>query len=469
MPDDGGLLIPIGSEREYRCWQMPANPPATQGFTAKGRATRERILQAAAQVLLAEGLSAFNLEKVRRAASVSGSQLSHYFADRQALIRGLLDREIEVVLDFHRQPQLGGLDTLDDFERWADLNVRDHRTTGYTKSPTYHTLAGRLAKSDAATRKTLADGYWRWVDLLEQSLQRMVDRGVLVTAANPRHLSLVVVGAHQGAGTVSFAYRNEWPLVDVSRFVVNYLRTFAADASERIARKPRRPRGRGSRGTGTVVLRSGPRLTEKGLATRARIIARAADVMFEQGVHATSLDDVRRAGRVSGSQLSHYFTDKRDLVRHVVSFRTDEVVGFHTQPNLDRLDSLLSLRAWADACLANAEAVYLRGGCVYGSLAGELLEADDGILDDLATGYDRWIALFRDGLRTMRRRGDLTEQADPRHLAIALVAAHQGGTMLTYATGTAEPLRATLDAAVDYVASFRPAPSGRTTGSATRR
>ena len=38
--------------------------------------------------------------------------------------------------------------------------------------------------------------------------------------------------------------------------------------------------------------------------------------------------------------------------------------------------------------MADAEAVYVRGGCVYGSLTGELLEADDGILDDLAAGYD---------------------------------------------------------------------------------
>ena len=107
-------------------------------------------------------------------------------------------------------------------------------------------------------------------------------------------------------------------------------------------------------------------------------------------------------------------------------------------------------------------AVYLRGGCVYGSLTGELLEADEGILDDLAAGYDRWIALFRNGLRLMRRRGDLTESADPRHLAVSLVAAHQGGTLLTFATGTAEPLRAVLEAAVDYVESFDPnsAPAG---------
>jgi AcrR family transcriptional regulator len=443
-----------------------ADPPDAQGFTAKGRATRERILQSAAQVLLSEGLSGFNLEKVRQAASVSGSQLTHYFADKPALIRAVLDRQIDVVLGFHRQPKLGGLDTFADFERWADLNMQYLRRIGYTGTVTYHGLAGQLAKSDDATRRTLADGYWRWVELLEQSFQRMKDRGVLVTSAQPRQLALVVVAGHQGAGTLTFAYRQEWPLADVTRFVVNYLRIFAADPAARIARRPRRPRG-GTRAVGGVE-DDGRRFTRKGLATRARIVQGAAELMFDRGVNGTSLDDVRCAVGVSGSQLSHYFADKRDLTRQVIASRTNDVIAFHTQPQLGRLDSLQALRTWADACVADVDEVYLRGGCIFGSLTGELLEADDEILDALAAGYDRWLRLFRDGLSAMRRRGELTDEADPRHLAVVLVAAHQGGTMLTHATGTAEPLRDIVTAAVDYVASYRAAPHRPTTRSAAR-
>jgi AcrR family transcriptional regulator len=447
---------------------MAADAPATQGFTAKGRATRERVVRSAAEVLLSEGLSGFNLEKVRREAVVSGSQLSHYFADKPALIRAVLERQTEMVLDFHRQPRLGGLETFDDFERWADLNMRYLRKIDYTKTPTYHSLAGQLAKTDDATRQTLADGYRRWIDLMEQSLQRMKDRGVLVTSADPQHLALVVVGGHQGAGTLAFAYRQEWPLADVMRFVINYLRTFAADPAERIARKPRRPRQRRTRDLDIVTQDADSRFTRKGLAMRARIVDNAAELMFEKGVNGTSLDDVRKAARVSGSQLSHYFADKRDLTRQVIASRTKDVIDFHTQPKLGQCDSLRALRTWAEACVADVESVYLRGGCVYGSLTGELLEADDGILDDLAAGYDKWLELFRGGLRLMRRRGDLVDAADPRHLAVALVAAHQGGTMLTYATGTAEPLGAMVNTAVDYVASFRNAPNRRTRRSVSR-
>jgi AcrR family transcriptional regulator len=205
------------------------------------------------------------------------------------------------------------------------------------------------------------------------------------------------------------------------------------------------------------------RFTRKGLATRARIVDVAARLMFERGIANTSIDQVRRTAGVGGSQISHYFRDKRDLTRHVVAARRDEVQAFHTQPQLSALDSIDALQAWADACVSDIDAVYRVGGCVYGSLAGELIEADDQMHDDLSAGYDEWIELFAAGLTAMRRRGDLRPDADPRHLAVSLVTAHQGGAMITYATGDAEPLRVAVNAAVDYVRSFaaRPVPRKR--------
>jgi AcrR family transcriptional regulator len=218
-----------------------------QPLTAKGRATRERIVKAAADVILEDGLSSLSMVNVRRAARVSGSQLAHYFADKQALIRAVIMRQMQVVLNFHRQPRLDGLQSFDDFERWIDLNMRYLRRIGYEGTPTYHALAGQLAKSDAATRETIAAGYWQWVELLEQAIARMKDHGVLVADADPRRLAMVIVTAHQGGGTVAFTYREEWPHADAIRYAVNYLRMFAKDTAERTPRPPRRPRRRRAR------------------------------------------------------------------------------------------------------------------------------------------------------------------------------------------------------------------------------
>ncbi|GBE64292.1 hypothetical protein MFM001_07540 [Mycobacterium sp. MFM001] len=216
----------------------------TDRLTTKGRATRDRILKAAAELIVDDGLSALTMENVRKAASVSGSQLAHYFVDKQALIRAVIARQIDVVLGFHRQPSLRGLQSFADFERWIDLNMRYLRRIGYSGTPTYHALAGQLVKSDNAIREALAIGYWQWVELLEQAIQRMKDHGVLVAEADPWQLALVIVSAHQGGGTLTFTYSEDWPHADAVRFAVNYLRLFAADPAERVPRPPRRPRNR---------------------------------------------------------------------------------------------------------------------------------------------------------------------------------------------------------------------------------
>jgi AcrR family transcriptional regulator len=432
--------------------------PDDRRLTAKGRATRDRIVKAAAELILSDGLSTLNMDALRRAASVSGSQLTHYFSDKQELLRAVVERQIQLVLDFHRQPQLKALDTFDDFERWIDLNLRYLRRIGYAGTPTYHALTGQLAKSDNATRETIAAGYRQWIDLLAHAIGRMKEHGVLLKAADPQRLARVIVTAHQGGGTLSFTYQQEWPHADALRFAVNYLRMFAADPAEREPRPPRRPRGRRSTAGSEDTT---PRLTSKGRATRDRIVDAAAQLMFQHGVGGTSVDDVRRRATVSGSQMSHYFDDRRDLVRQVIAARRNDVQHFHTQPRLGALDSLEALRAWVEANMADVDSVYRQGGCVYGSLAGELTEGDSDIHSDLAAGYEDWLNLLRAGLTAMRRRGELRQEADPRHLAVALVVAHQGGALVTYATDDPEPLRITLDAAVEYVRSFAPAAKTR--------
>jgi TetR/AcrR family transcriptional repressor of nem operon len=213
-------------------------------------------------------------------------------------------------------------------------------------------------------------------------------------------------------------------------------------------------------------------LTPRGRATYARIVGAAADLVYKQGLHNTAESDVRKAASVSGSQMTHYFNDKRSMVRGVIAWRRDEVIAFHTSGELARLDSFEALQKWADLNVQKQIDTNSLGGCTFGSLVGELVPPEGDIRGDVGAVYDEWIALFRTALTSMRKRGNLRADADPLHLARALVAAHQGGSLLTQTTHSINPLRDALNAAVDYVRSFaaqpstaakrRKTPSGRT-------
>lgn len=196
-----------------------------------------------------------------------------------------------------------------------------------------------------------------------------------------------------------------------------------------------------------------PTLTAKGRATRARIVAAAAELVERQGVAGTGLDEVRRAAGVSGSQLSHYFGDKRSLVRAVVAHQAEAVIG-PQEPTFDDGCSLAALRVWADALVARHEGRGCERGCQYGSLAGELAESGDETRAELAAGFLRWQGLIAAGLTRMQDRGELQPDADPAALANALLAALQGGILLTQTLRDPAPLRDSLDAALAHVASF---------------
>src|ERR1700678_3856176 len=90
---------------------------------------------------------------------------------------------------------------------------------------------------------------------------------------------------------------------------------------------------------------SAGRLTRKGLATRARIVEAAAELMFRHGVAGTSNEDVLAAARVSNSQLYHYFPDKNALVHAVIEHQADGIIGGE-RPLLDPVGSLPPLPQW---------------------------------------------------------------------------------------------------------------------------
>jgi AcrR family transcriptional regulator len=210
-------------------------------ITARGRATRDRILSCAAELMLSEGFSSLSIDRVRKAASVSGSQMTHYFVDKDSLIRAVIRRQTQALLDFHRQPALRDLDTLEDFERWVDLTLRFGRrkTPAAAAVPTYGTLVGALGKDDEKTYELLADGYRQWAELLTAGLVRMKDHGVLTADADPVQLAAVLISAHQGGNMLlSLAYGRPWPDRDALVFALSYLRMFAVDPNERLHPSP---------------------------------------------------------------------------------------------------------------------------------------------------------------------------------------------------------------------------------------
>ena len=82
---------------------------------------------------------------------------------------------------------------------------------------------------------------------------------------------------------------------------------------------------------------------------------------------------------MSSSQIYHYFADKEALVRAVVDYRAQTVVGETHEPMLAAIEGIDGLRAWRDTIVSITEDAGCQGGCPLGSLGSELAELDQAV------------------------------------------------------------------------------------------
>ncbi|WP_160097281.1 TetR/AcrR family transcriptional regulator [Kibdelosporangium aridum] len=185
-------------------------------------------------------------------------------------------------------------------------------------------------------------------------------------------------------------------------------------------------------------------MTERGIATRGRIVSTAADLILERGARGTSLDDIRAATKTSKSQLFHYFPGgKSDLVDAVATLQAERVLEAQ-RPFLDHLDTWESWLGWRDALLAYYETQPL--GCPIGALSAELARTDPDHAATVIAHMERWRSYLEAGLARMVDTDLLQPSIDPRFLSMKIFSALHGGLALMTMFESVEPLRAGLDA-----------------------
>lgn len=186
--------------------------------------------------------------------------------------------------------------------------------------------------------------------------------------------------------------------------------------------------------------------TRRGRKTRAAIVDAAAELMYEHGVHATSLDAVLAACGAGKSQFYHYFAGKSELVDAVVNRQLERIIA--SQPGLHHLDSWMGIETWIAQIL---DAQSTPGGpfaCPLAAIAAEL-RYDEALRPSVDAAFGKLQGHLVQGLTTMQRRGELSADADPEGLASMMFAALQGGTLLGWIHRDIKPLRQAIAAAME--------------------
>jgi len=165
--------------------------------TARGRATRERIRQAATELVSERGVAGTSLDDVRERAHASKSQLYLYFPDRDSLLREVAASTCDVVLD-GQADVLSGFASVAGIERYLNALVDFQREQLHPAGCPIASLAGQLADHDEQTRLILAGGLDRWEQGLRIGLEAMAARGELKPDADPTLLATQTLTLLQG-------------------------------------------------------------------------------------------------------------------------------------------------------------------------------------------------------------------------------------------------------------------------------
>jgi AcrR family transcriptional regulator len=165
--------------------------------TPRGIATRDRIVEAAADLVLARGAGATTLDDIRAGTATSKSQLFHYFpGGKSELVGAIAAFQAERVLDAQR-PYLDTLDSWDAWDGWRRAVIAHYGSQPHWGCP-IGSLASELNGRDPERAAEVAATMDRWRGYLEAGLRRMRAAGVLRADADAEALAMSIFAALQG-------------------------------------------------------------------------------------------------------------------------------------------------------------------------------------------------------------------------------------------------------------------------------
>ncbi|GIH79100.1 TetR/AcrR family transcriptional regulator [Planobispora longispora] len=200
---------------------MPEEPK-----TARGRRTRERIVVGAAGLIERQGVEATSLDQVLAAAEASKSQLYHYFADKQALVRAVIAWQAASLVE-------GVEEGLSRIDSWASLDAWFETLVAHQQAMDCHvgcpigSLAAELADTDEAARQDLARAFDSWAAHLRTMLDRLRERGLLTPGLDTEQPAYAVLAMIQGGLLLAKTTRDPERLRAALVAVGGYLRSLA--------------------------------------------------------------------------------------------------------------------------------------------------------------------------------------------------------------------------------------------------
>jgi len=171
--------------------------------TRRGRASRERIVERAAELFAGRGIAAVSVDEVLAAAGAGKGQFYHYFRGRDELAAAAVGfRCAQVVAGLTEA--LGGVSSLKGLEQALAGFMTGFEQQRMPGCP-IGTLSTEVAGRNEEARVQAAAGFGAWEKLLADALDRMREGGELRADADPAVLATGLLASIEGGMVLSQA------------------------------------------------------------------------------------------------------------------------------------------------------------------------------------------------------------------------------------------------------------------------
>jgi AcrR family transcriptional regulator len=168
----------------------------TRVLTAKGAATRQRIIEGAAAQIREHGVTATTLDDIRARTRTSKSQLFHYFPDgKDELLLAVARYEADRVLE-DQQPQLGELTSWPAWQAWRDTVVARYRGQG-SRCP-LNVVTSQLGRTTPGAQAVVTELIRRWQGEIAAGVRYMQGAGEVDAGLDADRAAAALVAGVQG-------------------------------------------------------------------------------------------------------------------------------------------------------------------------------------------------------------------------------------------------------------------------------
>ncbi|MFD4668216.1 TetR/AcrR family transcriptional regulator [Lentzea sp. NPDC058450] len=190
-------------------------------LTAKGHATRQRIIEGAAAHLRSDDAGGVTLDDIRAITGTSKGQIFHYFPDgKEELFLAVARFEADRVLADQR-PHLGALTSWTAWERWRDAVVARYRAQG--RSCPLGVLMNELGGTPGA-HEVIGTLLSRWQAELRQGVLDMQAAGLVRAGVDADRMAAALIAGIQGGVQVLRSTGSATHLEAVLDLLIDHLR-----------------------------------------------------------------------------------------------------------------------------------------------------------------------------------------------------------------------------------------------------